>query len=291
VSDALRVSAPASSANLGPGFDCLALALELRNEVEIRRGSSAEPVVRISGEGAGEAPTGADNLFLRAFERGGADVEGLEFEMTNRVPFARGLGSSAATIAAGLVAAQAWTGGDETDLLGLAAEIEGHPDNVAAALNGGLTLAWSNEDGVSAIGFGEPDVAFVAVVSDAGLSTAAARAALPAQVPHADAVHTAARAALLVAAIGSGDCELLRDALDDRLHEPYRAPLVPLLAAVRDVVHGLDDVYGVTISGAGPTVLVWCQPGAEGSVSELLSPLSGAAPMVLAAAHQGATIL
>jgi homoserine kinase len=92
VSDALRVSAPASSANLGPGFDCLALALELRNEVEIRRGTSAKPVVRISGEGAGEAPTGADNLFLRAFERGGADVEGLEFEMTNRVPFARGLG-------------------------------------------------------------------------------------------------------------------------------------------------------------------------------------------------------
>jgi homoserine kinase len=291
VSDALRVSAPASSANLGPGFDCLALALELRNEVEIRRGTSAKPVVRISGEGAGEAPTGADNLFLRAFERGGADVEGLEFEMTNRVPFARGLGSSAATIAAGLVAARAWTGGDETDMLGLAAEIEGHPDNVAAALNGGLTLAWSNEDGVSAIGFGEPDVAFVAVVSEVGLSTAEARAALPAQVPHADAVHTAARAALLVAAIGSGDCELLRDALDDRLHEPYRAPLVPLLAAVRTVVHGLDDVYGVTISGAGPTVLVWCQPGAQESVSELLSPLSGAVPMVVAAAPQGAMIL
>jgi homoserine kinase len=291
VSDALRVSAPASSANLGPGFDCLALALELRNEVEIRRGTSAKPVVRISGEGAGEAPTGADNLFLRAFERGGADVEGLEFEMTNRVPFARGLGSSAATIAAGLVAARAWTGGDETDMLGLAAEIEGHPDNVAAALNGGLTLAWSNEDGVSAIGFGEPDVAFVAVVSEVGLSTAEARAALPAQVPHADAVHTAARAAILVAAIGSGDCELLRDALDDRLHEPYRAPLVPLLAAVRTVVHGLDDVYGVTISGAGPTVLVWCQPGAQESVSELLSPLSGAVPMVVAAAPQGAMIL
>jgi len=291
VSDALRVSAPASSANLGPGFDCLALALELRNEVEIRRGTSAEPVVRISGEGAGTTPTGADNLFLRAFAHGGADIEGLEFEMINRVPFARGLGSSAATIAAGLVAAQAWTGADESDLLGLAAHIEGHPDNVAAALNGGLTLAWSNEDGVSAIGFGEPDVAFVAVVSEAGLSTAEARAALPAQVSHADAVHTAARAALLVAAIGSGDCELLRDALDDRLHEPYRAPLVPLLAAVRSVVHGLDDVYGVTISGAGPTVLVWCQPGAEAGVAELLSPLRGAAAMVVAAAQQGATIL
>ena len=114
MSDALRVSAPASSANLGPGFDCLALALELRNEVEIRRGAAAEPVVRISGEGAGEAPADAQNLFLRAFERGGADAAGLEFTMTNRVPFARGLGSSAATIAAGLVAAlraRAWIEG------------------------------------------------------------------------------------------------------------------------------------------------------------------------------------
>ena len=290
MSDALRVSAPASSANLGPGFDCLALALELRNDVEIRRGAAAEPVVRISGEGAGDTPTGADNLFLRAFQRGGAEVEGLEFTMTNRVPFARGLGSSAATIAAGLLAAQAWTGADETDLLGVAAEIEGHPDNVAAALNGGLTLAWSNADGVSAIGFGEPDVAFVAMVAEAQLSTTQARAALPAQVPHADAVHTAARAALLVAAIGSGDNELLRDALDDRLHEPYRAPLVPLLGAVRERVQGRDEVYGATLSGAGPTVLVWCRPGSEDGVSELLSPLDGAMAVTMSPASQGAVI-
>jgi homoserine kinase len=290
VSDALRVSAPASSANLGPGFDCLALALELRNDVEIRRGAAAGPVVRISGEGAGETPTGADNLFLLAFQRGGADLEGLEFTMTNRVPFARGLGSSAATIAAGLVAAQAWTGADETDLLGLAAEIEGHPDNVAAALNGGLTLAWSNDDGVSAIGFGAPEVAFVAMVADTQLSTTQARAALPAQVPHADAVHTAARAALLVAAIGSGDNELLRDALDDRLHEPYRAPLVPLLAAVRERVQGRSDVYGATLSGAGPTVLVWCKPETEDGVSELLSHLDGATAVRLSPAGQGAEV-
>ena len=105
--DALRVSAPASSANLGPGFDCLALALELRNVVEITRGVGEAPLVQISGEGAGEAPADAENLFLLAFQRGGGDITGLEFTMTNRVPFARGLGSSAATIAAGLVAAQA----------------------------------------------------------------------------------------------------------------------------------------------------------------------------------------
>src|SRR5207248_1405305 len=144
--------------------------------VEIARAPGSETVVRISGEGADEAPAGADNLFVRAFERGGGIAAGLEFTMTNRVPFARGLGSSAATIAAALVAARAWTGDEEGDLLALAAEIEGHPDNVAAALNGGLTLAWSNDDGVSAIGFGEPDVAFVAIVPEARLSTVEARA-------------------------------------------------------------------------------------------------------------------
>jgi homoserine kinase len=288
--DALRVSAPASSANLGPGFDCLALALELRNEVEITRGAGEAPVVRISGEGADEAPADPDNLFLRVFERGGGDVSGLEFTMTNRVPFARGLGSSAATIAAALVAAQAWTGDGDGDLLALAAEIEGHPDNVAAALNGGLTLAWTGGDGVSAIGFGEPDVGFVAVIPQARLSTIEARTALPVQVPHADAVHTAARAALLVAAVGSGDGELLRDALDDRLHEPYRAPLVPLLAAVRERATGRDEIYGVTLSGAGPSVLVWCERGAEAGVAETLAGLEGARATVVAVAVEGASL-
>ncbi|MDX6549086.1 MAG: homoserine kinase [Gaiellales bacterium] len=288
--DALRVSAPASSANLGPGFDCLALALELRNEVDIARGTGELPVVRISGEGADEAPAGADNLFLRAFRRGGGDVTGLEFTMTNRVPFARGLGSSAATIAAALVAAQAWSGGGEHDLLALAAEIEGHPDNVAAALNGGLTLAWTGGEGVSAIGFGEPDVGFVAVIPQTRLATAEARAALPAQVPYADAVHTAARAALLVAAVGSGDGELLRDALDDRLHEPYRAPLVPLLAAVRERAAGRDEIYGVTLSGAGPSVLVWCERGAEAGVAETLAGLEEARATVVAVAAEGAVL-
>jgi homoserine kinase len=289
--DGLRVSAPASSANLGPGFDCFAVALELRNEVEIRRASGTETVVRIAGEGVGEAPYGPDNLFVRAFQLGGGDAAGLEFTMTNRLPFARGLGSSAATIAAGLVAAEAWTGAADADLLALAAEIEGHPDNVAAALNGGLTMAWLGAEGVSAIGFGQPEAGFVAVIPEARLSTAEARAALPSQVPHADAVHTAARAALLVAAIGSGDGELLRDALDDRLHEPYRAPLVPLLAAVRERLAGEHEVYGATISGAGPTVLVWCQPGAEQSVVERLGSLTGATARVMAVATVGATVI
>jgi homoserine kinase len=287
LSDALRVSAPASSANLGPGFDCMALALEIRNEVEIDEAPGAELQVTIEGEGADEAPAGAENLFLRAFVAAGGDPAGLRFRMSNGVPFARGLGSSAATIAAGLAAADAWNDRPPRDLLGLATEIEGHPDNVAAALNGGLTLAWAGADGPAAIGFGVPEAGFVVVVPEQRLSTAEARGLLPAQVPHADAVHTAARAALLVAALGSGDQELLREALDDRLHEPYRAAVVPLLAAVRSQVAGDDTVLGVTLSGAGPSVLAWCRPGSEAAVADGLSGLGGASARTVDVAEQG----
>ena len=127
----------------------------------------------VAGEGAGEAPAGPDNLFLRAFVAAGGDPAGLSFDMHNEVPFARGLGSSAATIVAGLVAADAWHDRPPRDLLGLATELEGHPDNVAAALNGGLTLAWTGSGGVSAIGFGVPEAGFVTVVPEQRLSTAA----------------------------------------------------------------------------------------------------------------------
>jgi homoserine kinase len=143
---------------------------------------------------------------------------------------------------------------------------------------------------VSAIGFGVPEAGFVAVVPEQRLSTSDARAALPDQVPRVDAVHTAARAALLVAALGSGDAELLRDALDDRLHEPYRASLAPLLSTVRERTAGEHAVLGATLSGAGPSVLVWCLPGAEQDVAERLSVLSGASARAVAVAAQGVSI-
>jgi homoserine kinase len=281
---AIRILAPASSANLGPGFDCLAVALELRNEVEIRRTGGEAPVLHVDGEGEEEHVAFDEHLFVRAFRHGGGDPAGLEFRLRNRVPFARGLGSSAATIAAGLVAAEALGEASERDLLGPAFELEGHPDNVAAALNGGLTLAWTGAGGPRAVGFGPPDVTFVLVVPDEPLSTAEARAALPATVPHADAVHTAARAALLIAALAGGHDELLSEALDDRLHEPYRAPLVPLLANVREQLAG--RAYGATLSGAGPSVLVWCPAGAEGEIASSLQ-LSGARAMPVQPAQHG----
>jgi homoserine kinase len=287
VPERMHVSAPASAANLGPGFDCLAVALELRNEVTIGPGDGDGVEVTVEGEGVRAASRGADNLFVRAFGAAGADARGLRFEMRNRIPFYRGLGSSAATISAGVAAGLAWTGRD-ADPLPAAVELEGHPDNVAAALLGGLTLAWTGESGPAAVRLEGCPVDFAVAVPDDELPTKLAREALPQTIAHADAAHTTARAALLVAALQSGRTELLNDALDDRLHEPYRAPFVPLLEAIRGRLGGLP-VYGATISGAGPSVLVWCERGAAAAVA---GSLAGVAPRVLplAVAENGVEI-
>jgi homoserine kinase len=288
VPDRLHVSAPASAANLGPGFDCLAVALDLRNEVSIEPSDGGGAQVVVEGEGVRAASRGRENLFVRAFAAAGADPAGLRFDMRNRIPFYRGLGSSAATIAAGITAGLAWTG-READPLPDAVRLEGHPDNVAAALLGGLTLAWSSDAGPTAVRLrGECPADLVLAVPDDELPTRLAREALPETVAHRDAAHTAGRAALLVAALESGRAELLSDALDDRLHEPYRAPFVPLLDVIRGRLDGLP-AYGATISGAGPSVLVWCERGAGPSVAEALA---GVAPRVLqlAVAESGALV-
>jgi homoserine kinase len=283
----MRVTAPASAANLGPGFDCLAVALELRNEVEIGPSHGGGVEVDVQGEGVRAASRGADNLFVRAFAAAGADPTGLRFEMRNRIPFYRGLGSSAATITAGIAAGQAWTG-RTGDALPRAVELEGHPDNVAAALLGGLTLAWTAASGALAVRLEhEPPVDFVVAVPDDELPTRLAREALPETIAHADAAHTSARAALLVAALESGRAELLSEALDDRLHEPYREPFVPLLGTVRGRLDGLP-VYGATISGAGPSVLVWCERGTAPTVAEALADV---APRVLPLAVAAAGVV
>jgi homoserine kinase len=286
VPERMHVSAPASAANLGPGFDCMGVALELRNEVAIGPAAGGEIEVEVEGEGVRAASRGRDNLFVKAFAAAGADPAGLRFEMRNRIPFYRGLGSSAATITAGVAAGLAWTG-RAADPLPAAVELEGHPDNVAAALMGGLTLAWTAASGPVAVRLAhDPPAEFVVAVPDDELPTKLARAALPDTISHADAAHTAARAALLVAALESGRAELLAEALDDRLHEPYRAPFVPLLDAVRARLDGLP-AYGATISGAGPSVLIWCERGAGQAVAESLADV---APRVLALAVAGSGV-
>ena len=256
-----RVVAPASSANLGPGFDTAAAALDLWNEVTVE--PADELVVEVSGEGADEIPRDRTHLALRAFALL-ADPDGHRFRFVNRIPLERGLGSSAAAIALGLVAAGADPSSD--DVLAAAAELEGHFDNLAAVLRGGVCLSWTRG--------GTPHAARIAsdlplrpvlVVPATRTNTAASRNGLPAQVSHGDATATVASAALLGAAIASGDAALLGNAFHDRLHEQYRAAGAPLLGLLRERLPA--GAAGATLSGSGPSVVVWAEPEHAESVA------------------------
>ena len=293
---AVRVLTPATSANLGPWFDALGLALDLRDEVVVR--ITTEPGVRVevSGECADTVPRGPDHLVVSSLLRGLAaygveapaeDGPGLLVDCTNRIPHGRGLGSSAAAIVAGLVAARALAGSDEDDarLLEHANRIEGHPDNVAAALLGGLTVAWTVDGTASAVTLAPAqDLCVVAFVPAVPVSTAVARGLLPATVPHADAARNAGRAALMVVAL-TDRVDLLLAATDDLLHQGYRAPAMPesaaLVASLREA--GVPAV----VSGAGPTVLVLAD--AETAARAAAEPRDGFATMPVAVSRSGAT--
>jgi homoserine kinase len=250
----MRLRAPASTANLGPGFDSAAAALDLWNELQVEQSDAFE----IEGEGADELPRDERHLAVRAFALF-APPAGHGFRFVNRIPLERGLGSSAAAIALGLVAGAAVAGASATleELLEAGETLEGHGDNLAAALWGGVCLAWRREGRITAtrIAAGLPLAPIVAVPAQRA-STEGSRAALPASVSHADAASNAARAALLGAAIAAGDARLLGEAFHDRLHEPYRSS--ELLRLLRD--HAPDGALGVTLSGSGPSVVVWAEP-------------------------------
>lgn len=263
----VRVRVPATSANLGPGFDALGLALALYDDVVVRVADEGL-YVDVAGEGADTVPRTRRHLVVRALQAGfdalGGQPRGLEVVCANRIPHGRGLGSSAAAIVAGLTAARALVlGGEETlddaALLGLAAELEGHPDNVAACLLGGLTLAWTPDEG-PARAVGLPVSAAlrpVVFVPTTTSSTAKARKLLPEKVPHADAARNAARAALLVHALAA-DPELLFTATEDRLHQQYRASGHPRTSGLVEALR-VDGVPAV-VSGAGPSVLAFAGP-------------------------------
>ncbi|WP_433535470.1 homoserine kinase [Micromonospora sp. CA-249363] len=264
----VRVRVPATSANLGPGFDALGLALGLYDDLaaEVSTGGVR---VSVTGQGAGELPVDDQHLVVRAmratFDVLGAHPTGLSVECVNRIPQARGLGSSSAAIVAGVLLARALVVDgerllDESAVLRLAAEIEGHPDNVAPCLLGGFTLAWTETDGARAVSLPVADAVrpTVLVPSERGL-TATARAALPTTVPHADAALTAGRAALLVHALTT-DPSLLLPATVDRLHQDYRAAGMP---GTSSLVRALREAgVAAVVSGAGPTVLAFDEPPA-----------------------------
>ena len=258
----IRVVAPATTANLGPGFDCLGLALDLWNQLDVLPGDpGAGPVVEIIGEGAGELSTGRDNLVYRSmaflFQEAEREVPQLRLRCQNQIPLERGLGSSAAAIAGGLVAANAMCAHafTENDLLEMAATIEGHPDNVAAAVLGGLQLVLTEDQQLYTAPINlPPELHAVLFIPESRIATSDARAVLPQSVTRADALYNMSRTALLVAGMAANHPEYLSVATKDRLHQPYRLPLFPamklLFKAAQDA-----GALGVFLSGSGSTVL------------------------------------
>jgi homoserine kinase len=265
------VRAPASSANLGPGYDALGLALSWCDDVVGRIGEDGLRV-DVTGEGARLAGD-ESHLVVRAmratFDRLGGQPRGLELSCANRIPHGRGLGSSAAAIVAGVLLARALVfGGDELlpadTAFALAAELEGHPDNVAACYYGGLTIAWT-EHGTARAVRSDVDAAIrpVVLVPPFESSTAEARALLPPAVPHADAGFTLARSALLVAVLSGAVAApgSLLAATEDRLHQPYRAAAMPQTTELVRSLRG--EGHAAVVSGAGPTVLVLARDDVE----------------------------
>jgi homoserine kinase len=264
----VHVRVPATSANLGPGFDALGLALALYNEVTATEADAVS--ITIAGEGVGRLPPNDHNVMVRAvrqaYEAAGRPFKGVRLACVNRVPTARGLGSSAAAWVGGLMAGNALLGGplSRTDLLALAARAEGHPDNVAAALLGGLTVSCTLGDGsIATVSLPVPGaVRWVVLVPEVTSATAEARAVLPATVPRGDAVFNVQRVALLLAALQAGRYDVLGTALDDRLHQPYRLRLFPWMPAVADAARAAGAL-GCVLSGAGPSLLAAVRDDAE----------------------------
>ena len=247
----IHVRAPATSANVGPGFDCVGVAFDLWNELVVE-------------DDAGAPSPDVDHLGIAAFARL-APPKRRRFTFTERIPRTSGLGSSAATIALGLVAGASAAGldPDPEALLAEGLPLEGHPDNLAAALAGGVCLTW--EGRIERLARSTP-ASPIALVSPAKVDTQASRAALPRNVSHEDAAFTAARAALLGAALASGSADLFSAALEDRLHEPYRSPFLVELRAQLP-----EGALGATLSGSGPTVIVWARPDAAESCADALA--------------------
>lgn len=296
----VHVQVPATSANLGPGFDTLGLALALYDELDVAVRNEPGIVIEVEGNGAGEVPLDESHLVVRAidhvFARAGVRRPPLHLVARNSIPHSRGLGSSGAAIVAGVLAAQGLLDGvvdlTANDLLTLATDLEGHPDNVAPALFGGLTIAWTSPDGPQhkklMVHRGVSPLVFV---PEHVMSTALARSLQPASVPHQDAVFNLSRSALLVAALTQSP-ELLHAATEDKLHQSYRASAMP----ETDRLIGLLRANGfpAVVSGSGPSILVLTSdPSQRLTAAGLVERETGSAwtALMLAVDFKGATVV
>jgi len=259
----VTVRVPATTANLGPGFDTLGMALAVYDELTVTARTEPGATVRVVGVGEGEVPTDETNLVVRAiahtFAAVGQELPGLDLVAHNAIPHGRGMGSSGAAIVSGIMAAKGLLEGvvDFTaeQLLALATELEGHPDNVAPALFGGLTITWVTPDGprYKKLIVYRGVSPLVAVPQERTMSTALARSLQPDSVPHEDAIFNVSRSALLIAALVQSP-ELLLAATEDKLHQSYRASAMPETDALIQVLRA--DGLAAVVSGAGPSILV-----------------------------------
>ncbi|XPP26545.1 MAG: homoserine kinase [Leucobacter sp.] len=298
----LRVRVPATSANLGPGFDTLGIALAYADELIVSTRPQPGATVRVTGVGEGEVPGDESNLVARSvahvYERLGRTMPGLEIHAHNRIPHGRGMGSSGSAIVAGVMIAAGLLAEDPSDplqldevqLLRLATELEGHPDNVAPALFGGLTIAWTSEAGPRYKRLMvHRGISPLVLVPEFTMSTELARSLQPKQVPHEDAVFNVSRSALLVAALTQSP-ELLFEATEDRLHQDYRGEAMP---ATRDLIRALRDAgHAAVVSGAGPSILLLAADPAERlAAAEIATARSEVwQPLFLAVDNRGATV-
>ena len=273
VGRAVTVRVPATSANLGPGFDTLGLALGFYDQLEVSTRSEPGATVEVIGEGAADsaAPVSTDssNLVVQsiahAFAHAGVAMPGLNLRAHNHIPHSRGMGSSSAAIVSGLVAAQGLLEGifdfDADTLLRLATDLEGHPDNVAPALFGGLTIAWTTEDGPRCKRLlVHRGVSPLVLVPSFTMSTKQARALQPESVPHEDAIFNVSRSSLLVAALTQSP-ELLFESTEDKLHQDYRAEAMPQTSTLIKLLR--EHGFAAVVSGAGPSILVLCSDPAH----------------------------
>lgn len=270
------IRVPATTANLGPGFDCLGLALDLYNEIEyelLEEKGAFE--LTIQGEGKDSLSYDKDNLlyqsFKKAYETMGKDLPGISIKQINRIPLSRGLGSSSAAIVGGLIMANELAGGLLTNdqLLKLAVEIEGHPDNVAPALLGGFVISFKEKNAIIAKKIDiPPSLAATVIVPEFQLSTRESRQAIPANIPLEDAVFNIGRAALLVASMMGEDYKMMEHALADKLHQNYRAALVPGLLEIIEAAKEMD-IIGTALSGAGPSMIIFHEKKAEFDLESL----------------------
>ncbi len=256
----ISVRVPATSANLGPGYDAVGLALSLGTRIGLDRAS--HPQVEVRGTGADLIPRGPEHPAYRAARFvaelvGESDVH-FHLVQENEIPPIRGLGGSAAALVGGIIAANDLFGGQiaAPDLLNIVCELDGHPDNAAPALLGGLVIGTMTSGSISAVRLEPKNLKAVVAVPDFAVSTTAARRALPDLVPHRDAAFNVGRSGLLLGALATGEYDLLRVAMQDRLHQPYRSHLIP---GLEDVIEAAlaNGAYGACLSGSGPTVLAF----------------------------------